>query len=389
MPYFRDILPGIPVTISDTTNSQGTSDLFALADHVHSHGNRGGGSLHADATTLVSGFLSATDKVKLNSLSGTNSGDITLSGSQTFLTLVGQTLTLHNVNLSSEVSGTLQAAQFPALSGDIITSAGSLTTSYNNAVPVIKGGTYISIYAVGDMIYASGTTTLAKLAGNTSTTVKFMTSTGDGVNATAPAWQTIPYSSLPLKLYDENISSPTDAIATGTNAVAIGNGAEAGAENSLAIGKQSLTRHYGSIVESNGRFSNNGDSQAGRYFLRNRTIDAVFTELFLDGVGGSLRLDLPDDSTWTYRIMITGHRTDANDGHAGYMATGVIYRGSGAATVALQGVPTKTVISESNAPWDINIQADTSNGSLKITVKGQAGKVIRWLAVVDTVEITN
>lgn len=385
MPYFRDILPGLPVTISDSSNSQGTSDLFSSADHVHAHGNRGGGSLHADATTLVSGFLSASDKVKLNA----NTTDVTLSGTPTYLTLAGQVITLNNVNLSSEVSGTLQAAQFPALSGDITTTAGSLTTSYNNTVPVTKGGTYISIYAVGDMLYASATTTLQKLAGNTTTTTKFLTSTGDGVDATAPQWQTITYSSLPLKLYDENTSTPTDAIATGTNAVAIGNGAEAGAENSLAIGKQSLTRHYGAIVESNGRFSNNGDSQAGRYFLRNRTIDANFTELFLDGAGGSLRLGLPDDSTWTYNIMITGHRTDANDGHAGYVVRGVIYRGSGAATVALQGVPNKSVISESNGPWDINIEADTANGSLKITVKGQAGKTIRWLAVVDTVEITN
>jgi hypothetical protein len=312
--------------------------------------------------TLVSGFLSATDKTKLNSLTNTNSGDVTLAGTPAYLTISGQVITLHNVNLTSEVTGTL---------------------------PVTSGGTNISIYAVGDTLYASGTTALSKLAGNITTTTKFMTSTGDGANAAAPVWQTLPYSSLPLKLYDENTSTPTDAIATGTNAVAIGNGAEAGAENSLAIGKQSLTRHYGAIVESNGRFSNNGDSQAGRYFLRNRTIDAVFTELFLDGVGGSLRLDLPDDSTWSYRIMITGHRTDVNDGHAGYTASGVIYRGSGAATVALQGVPTTTVISESNGPWDINIEADTTNGSLKITVKGQAGKTIRWLAVVDTVEITN
>ena len=47
-------------------------DLGALAGTLTDtqHGNRGGGSLHAVATTSVAGFMSATDKTKLDGITG-------------------------------------------------------------------------------------------------------------------------------------------------------------------------------------------------------------------------------------------------------------------------------------------------------------------------------
>lgn len=158
---------------------------------------------------------------------------------------------------------------------------------------------------------------------------------------------------------------------------------------SLAVGDQSLVRIPGTMVVAHGRFGNTGDAQRGTYILRTHTVSAMWTEAFLDGTAGSQRLVLPDDSTWTFEVMITGHRTDADDGHAGYKALGVIYRQAGAATTTLQGNPSKQVISESNPQWDINIEADSLNGSLKISVKGEVGKIIRWVAAVTTVEVTN
>jgi hypothetical protein len=66
-----DALPvHTPHEISDSTNSLGTSSSFSLSDHVHAHGNRGGGSLHALAISGgASGFLSGSDKAKLDSIS--------------------------------------------------------------------------------------------------------------------------------------------------------------------------------------------------------------------------------------------------------------------------------------------------------------------------------
>lgn len=45
--------------------------------------------------------------------------------------------------------------------------------------------------ATGDTVYASSNTTLSRLAGNTTTTKKFLTQTGNGSISAAPAWDTI------------------------------------------------------------------------------------------------------------------------------------------------------------------------------------------------------
>lgn len=194
-----------------------------------------------------------------------------------------------------------------------------------------------------------------------------------------------------LKLYSENPSSPAPPSALGINSIALGSGAQTdvSAPNSLAIGEQSLARIRGGVVQANGRFGSSGDAQVGRYILRTHTINSTPTEAFIDGTNGSVRLVLPDNSTWTFKATITGHRTDINNGHAGYTINGVIYRNSGANTTAIQGSIIKNVIAESNPAWDINITADSTNGSLKITVIGETAKTIRWVAYVETVEITN
>lgn len=207
---------------------------------------------------------------------------------------------------------------------------------------------------------------------------------------TAPG--TASWSKQNLILYSENITTvDTYPTAQGSNSIALGIGAttDPAATNSLAIGDQSLARLYGGVVQASGRFQSTGDAQSGRYILRTSTINNSPAEMFLDGTNGSRRLELPDDSTWMYKIHIAGHGTDVTNGHAGYTVEGVIYRQSGANTVSMLGSPVKTVLAESNSQWDINITADQTHGSLKLTVIGQTSNTIRWVALVETVEITN
>lgn len=192
-----------------------------------------------------------------------------------------------------------------------------------------------------------------------------------------------------LQLYIENAVLPTPPSALAINSVALGAGATANAPGSLAIGDQSLSRIHGAVVQANGRFASSGDAQAGRYLLRSHTVSIVETELFIDGTGGLRRLVLPDDSTWTFKVTITGHRTDVSDGHAGFSLSGVIYRTAGAASVSFQGSVAKEIHARSNLAWDVQAYADPTYGSLKITVTGEASKIIRWVALVETVEITN
>ena len=65
----HDVDTAAAVELTDSTNAEGNSTSLARANHTHAHGDRGGGSLHADATPTVDGFMSAADKTKLDSLS--------------------------------------------------------------------------------------------------------------------------------------------------------------------------------------------------------------------------------------------------------------------------------------------------------------------------------
>jgi hypothetical protein len=75
----------------------------------------------------------------------------------------------------------------------------------SGALPAVNGGTGQSAYAVGDMLYSGTTNTLTTLAGNTTTTKKFLTQTGTGSVSTAPDWGTISGSDV------------TGAVTTATN----------------------------------------------------------------------------------------------------------------------------------------------------------------------------
>lgn len=62
---------GTPSDITDSTNSVGAGPGYSPFNHLHAHGSRGGGSLHALATAIAHGFMSSTDKSKLDGISGT------------------------------------------------------------------------------------------------------------------------------------------------------------------------------------------------------------------------------------------------------------------------------------------------------------------------------
>ena len=59
---------------------------------------------------------------------GTGGGSITLSG-ENYLSISGSSITANKVNLGTNVTGTLAATSLPVLTGDVTTTAGSMTTT--------------------------------------------------------------------------------------------------------------------------------------------------------------------------------------------------------------------------------------------------------------------
>jgi hypothetical protein len=84
----------------------------------------------------------------------------------------------------------------------------------SGALPATNGGTGLSSYTLGDIVYSSAANTLAALAGNTTTTKKFLTQTGTGSVSAAPAWGTISGSDV-----NGNISGSAGSVA---NALTLG-----------------------------------------------------------------------------------------------------------------------------------------------------------------------
>lgn len=141
----------------------------------------------------------------------------------------------------------------------------------------------------------------------------------------------------------------------------------------------------GERVMCNGYLVDWGDAQSRETVIRATTTNNTPTEM--TGYNGQ-RLTLANDTTFSFEVVVTARRSDANDESAGYILTGVIDRNAAANTTALVGSVTKTVLGEDTAAWDVDATADTTNGALKISVTGENSKTIGWVASVRIVQVT-
>jgi hypothetical protein len=99
-----------------------------------------------------------------------------------------------------------------------ITTVGTITTGTwaGTTIGTPNGGTGLTGYTLGDLIYALNTNALAKLAGNTTVTQKFLSMTGDGVNAAAPSWQAISITTLPSLTLTGTLTSTLGTVTAST-----------------------------------------------------------------------------------------------------------------------------------------------------------------------------
>jgi hypothetical protein len=134
----------------------------------------------------------------------------------------GQTISLTGIvpvanggtNLSTFTTGDVVYANATNTIGKLAVGAANSVLTSNGTIPAwstvalgsasavsgtlgaTNGGTGQSTYTTGDIIYSSATNTLAKLAGQTTTTQKFLSQTGNGTISAAPVWDTIPAASV-------------------------------------------------------------------------------------------------------------------------------------------------------------------------------------------------
>lgn len=319
----------------------------------------------------------------------TSSGTITLAGTLattnggTGLTSIGTA----NQILGVDTAGT--ALEYKSVSA----GTGISVTPGANVLTIANTGVLSFTQTVPSFLSISGATSAT---GAVSSAITLQTQTANTVfagpasgGAATPTFRALTAADVgtAIQLYRENPVTPTTPSATGTNAVAVGSGASATATGSYAEGDGTNARIFGQKAYANGSFATAGDAQHGVYVVRNITTTNASTELFLDG--SATQIVLPANSLFTFDILVAARRTDATGGGAAYRFVGVAKRDSTAASVTFVGTPSKTVVGETNASWDAAVSVDTTTGAFRVTVQGENAKTIRWVATVQTTEVTN
>jgi hypothetical protein len=159
----------------------------------------------------------------------------------------------------------------------------------------------------------------------------------------------------------------------------------ASGEYSTAGGYKAVASGYGARAYASGQFAAAGDAQTLEWVLRANTTDA--TAKFLQPTGVSFLPALPDSTTWAFELTVAA-RCQATGESAAYKVTGAIDRGVGAATTALVGTPTVTILAEDVAAWNLTVGAGTGDGSLRFTVTGEAAKSIRWVGSLQVTSVS-
>jgi len=165
---------------------------------------------------------------------------------------------------------------------------------------------------------------------------------------------------------------------------AVGGGSDnqaTGRYSSICGGSYAVANKYGQNAQASGRFASNGDAQTSVFVARTMTEFDGWATLFLDGSTESLLI--PNNATWSFRIIIVGKQWGSTTNGAGYQITGVVTNNGG--TAVLLGTPTVTTLYESNTVYDAQV---TVIGAYLIAQVYASTDIIRWVARIETAEIT-
>lgn len=137
----------------------------------------------------------------------------------------------------------------------------------------------------------------------------------------------------------------------------------------------------------------NGQNQGGNQMAfwggRQSTTTSTATRITADAASASAanQLTLRNNSAFRVKGTVVARDTTSNDCKE-WTFEALIKRGASASTTTFVGTPTITsTFADAAAGWSIDVTADTTSGALAVTAIGEAGKTIRWTAVVHSIEV--
>ena len=186
--------------------------------------------------------------------------------------------------------------------------------------------------------------------------------------------------------------------ATAANAFAIAGGTASGADSfawgGVASGLAACALGFYAYAEIPYKFSfnsggwwagvNGASPLLGLLIVSQLTTNATQTELKTDQSTNSV-CTLRNNSTYAFKILVSARRTDADGENDAWEFTGLIHRDANAASTTLDALQENHI---GSTEWSVSVDADTTNGSLRIQATGAASKTIRWCATIQTTEVT-
>jgi len=187
-------------------------------------------------------------------------------------------------------------------------------------------------------------------------------------------------------------AGPSSNVASGMFSVAIGDACEATTNNAFALGHDGKSVTQGKFAYGSGKFSTVSDAQTGTFVLRRATTDATATQLTTNNGGAATtnQIILPNNSAYSFSgTIVAREQASAGSDYASWEIKGALLRDANAASTVLgNGIQNKMYATSGASAWAIALTADTTNGGLKIEVTGAASTNIRWVATVNTSEVT-
>ena len=402
------------IPTSDLTGTLGVANGGTGATTLTGYVKGSGTSAFTASSTVPTSDLSGTVAVANGgtALSSTPTNGQLLIGNGTNYTLA--TITAGSGVTVTNGAGTITIAA--SSSGLTNWTEGVNTSSPNATVPVVFFNATNAATNVDAVVAPKGTGAFAlRTADGTSTggnkrgtnAVDLQTARGaaaqvaSGANSFVAGNSSTASGAQSVAIGNTNTASGGNSVALGAANTASGNQSSAlggtsntasGQNSAVVGGSYGTTRGAYGMVHGGSPIANTaGASQHRRTVLGRQTTDTTATVLAADtsAAGATNQVNLPNNSAFYFKGTVIANVTGGGN-TKGWTIEGVIKQGANAASTALVGSATVTsnYADAGASTWSVAVSADTTNGCLAITVTGQASTTIRWVASIETTEVT-
>ena len=260
----------------------------------------------------------------------------------------------------------------------------------NPSSPTAPSATGTNAVAIGNQSTAAGTNSISLGRSRAGGSDSFAAAiTNNTATYGASGANSVAIGQLARATGTRSFASQNNAVASGQDSISLGRSTSASQTNSVALGFGAASSIFGKYAYAGFNLGGVGASQTGTFVFPKQTADATPSALTTNNstAGTTNQVILPNNSAYAFHGTIVA-RQQASQGTAcaAWKVEGLIRREGSAGTTVL--VNSATTVLDNTPAWGMALSADTTNGGLKIEVTGAAATNIRWVATINTSEVT-